>query len=266
MKIEKVEYTDCYVALVDILGFKDFVCEKSCKEVYKMFKDIFDYSGIFLNNPTEHFKPEMLKKIKVNIISDSIVFSVPKNTERSLEILIFTVSLVAFNLLHVHNLTCRGGISLGGFYMEPSEKNTLYGPAVVSAYLLEHDHAKNPRIIFENELLANYIAEHECDNTDETNVSDEIRILIDKDYDDYYFVDYIGFFVRLYNNEINKGKSPESIEAMLQSISNFISQMLNKNLDEKTLSKYIYLKKYYNNSIDLTGDDLPMMIKCRPIF
>ena len=51
------EYRDCYVAFLDILGFKNMINNKSCSELFEIFESIkaSSHTSVKLNDEERNF-------------------------------------------------------------------------------------------------------------------------------------------------------------------------------------------------------------------
>jgi len=145
----KITYTNCFVAFLDILGFKELVLSKNKEKKRKLEKYFSTIKEI-----TEDLE---LKKYEQNLksitISDSIILSVPfgKNVNQSLSQLrhlCVTVGKIQYRLA-LDDIWLRGAISCGDAFFE---NNQVVGPAYTKAFLLEET-SKYPRVILDPEII-----------------------------------------------------------------------------------------------------------------
>ena len=122
------QYTDSYVALLDILGFKEYTNKNGFSYVLNMLRDITKFAQMVLKSSNDIISEHMLNTVTLNIISDSIFISVPKSTERSLEILLLVVDHVVSLLTYKYEVLIRGGISEGDYY---ADSTLAFGPAFI---------------------------------------------------------------------------------------------------------------------------------------
>lgn len=180
---EKRSYINSYVAYIDILGFKNYINNNDFESVSKLFSNIQNIRETAL-----HFFGRNAGKetITINVISDSIIISVPKTTTNSFFLLLFITNEFVFTILLEHNLLCRGAIVEGEFY---AKENIAFGPAFVEAYLLENETAVYPRIIFTQKTFDSFI--ENCGKSN-PNTYHFLRIFISKDLKDHlFYADYI---------------------------------------------------------------------------
>ncbi|MCD7763668.1 MAG: hypothetical protein LUI14_10840 [Lachnospiraceae bacterium] len=163
-------YENCYVAFLDILGFKEMVKRKD-KNILSVFEKLSDKEQLFTaleksncNACTEY--STTLIHVCFHVMSDSVVISVPSNKPYALEIIIraclylqcqlYAVGKVnAITKDHKHDIEgepvlLRGAIACGEFYQKDS---IAFGPALVDAYVCQENYAKYPRIIVSKELV-----------------------------------------------------------------------------------------------------------------
>ena len=135
---------ECYVALLDILGFADFVNTKDASVVKEYLTNLVEISHV-LNKISPDYN--------INIFSDTIVVSVP--VEQSGKYIADRMFLLYINHLLMTNivedrlgmLALRGGITKGEFFT--NGKDVIFGRALVNAHVLEAKIAKNPRVLID---------------------------------------------------------------------------------------------------------------------
>lgn len=164
-----MEYSNGYVAFIDILGFSKYVSEESNGEI---INDLFDFVKKF--QYLFNYSPKL--NVKVAFFSDSIVITTPK--EESFQTLLVAI-WIAESYLHKNTgLYFRGGITKGLYY---HKEDVAFGPAIVNAYRLEK-RAIYSRILIDKEKIQ--MNEPEC--------------LITKDFDGEYF--FNPYFVSILGN------------------------------------------------------------------
>lgn len=133
------------VAYIDILGFSTMVesdCEKKSETSYfEKLKECFFY-----------VKNQFKDRVDLKQFSDSIVFSLPlvaKNLQQNITTIIRVAQGIQFEMFK-KGILSRGGIAFGKHF---SEHDFLFSEALIKAYMLEKQYAKNPRIIISNDLL-----------------------------------------------------------------------------------------------------------------
>ncbi len=251
-------YVDSFVAFIDVLGFKEFVKNNTFDSVISLFDNIKICLKIIPTLGNDIIDEQILKTVTYNIISDSIVISVPKTTKYSLEVLLYVVNLVVFDILHNYNLTCRGAIAEGDFY---SEKDVAFGPALIDAYLLERDVAEYPRIIFTLKTVNLY---QKISNRDLTKNSYLMYPEID---DELFIADYIGFSLFGFAISLKEGcMTNRDVNLILNKLKTNIENNLETQIDDKTIKKYLYLKDYYNKMISFANKNPSFNFKCNPII
>lgn len=273
---EKNEYSDCYVAFFDILGFSRFINNNSF-EIVKHFFDTIDKVRANAANKTlsAMFTKEELLNVKYCFLSDSIVLSIKKNVPRSLNILIFLTNTMVSNIMLECNFIVRGAITSGNHFIS---ENTVFGSALVKAAKLEKSSAKNPRIIIEPQILDEYKASIKND----PKLSDLIIRLekyITKDEimnDNYYILNYIKYFLHMYNN---LPKIKKNVDIFIEHINNELSNEKNSDVYSKLLyfaKSFNFESQRYNYSIEalknpvvlinIVNQDTPVINKSKGIY
>ena len=140
--MDNEQYSQYYVAFLDILGFKGRVNNSSCGDLLKIFRYLDQYNNMFFRFlKNEH--DDIRNRIKMKIMSDSICIYIEANILNALYELVSFCTMFQHNLLTIDPCVfIRGGITYGDMYVKD---DTMFGPALTEAYLLEEDNARVPR-------------------------------------------------------------------------------------------------------------------------
>lgn len=131
-----MQYSQDYVAFIDILGFSNYVSnEGNAEKTQDLFAFIEKFRYFYNTSPQLN--------VKISFFSDSIVIVSP-----DIESIIIAIWMAESYLQNNLGLLFRGGICHGQYY---HRDNVTFGPAVVSAYSLEK-HAIYSRIIIDTEI------------------------------------------------------------------------------------------------------------------
>ncbi|MBU0995371.1 MAG: hypothetical protein KJ737_22980 [Proteobacteria bacterium] len=149
--IQEIKYSDCYVAFLDVLGFKNFVFDKKEGK-----KKIETYFGLIQETIHNIGNIESKQEIRSIIISDSVILSISLGEDKEKKIinlrkLCIAVAIIQFALAQ-KDIWLRGAISAGEAYFD-ANKHQVVGPAYTNAYLLEEKHAKYPRVIIDSIII-----------------------------------------------------------------------------------------------------------------
>lgn len=215
------QYTEYYVAFLDILGFKNLVSgsESTCQSIlniYNEFGTIHDelYSDI----------PEGVQNVNIKIMSDSICVYIEADKPNALSSLVLFCTAFQYRLLALQPpVFVRGGITFGDMFME---NDIAFGPALTQAYLLEEKNAKVPRIIMLKKTL-----DHGKSRTDKANAKlmEEFTF---RDDDAFYALNYFRLF-----------RPNDSKQNTLDQVKTVVSGYLNTTIDESVRQKYLYVEK-----------------------
>jgi len=146
------EYKICYVAFMDILGFKSLLRDKtkSCEDIAQIFDEIKKQYDIRENGNPMIDKDE----IHFKVMSDSVCIFIDSSIENSLLVLVMLCVHFQIRLLRLPTpVLVRGGISQGNVYLD---SDIMFGPGMCNAYELESVYAKYPRIIVPLKLVDDY--------------------------------------------------------------------------------------------------------------
>lgn len=153
------EYTDSYIAFLDIIGFKNLVVENSCRQIVQLFQNIKNpISKMYLGTSMEIDVSE----VKIKVMSDSICFHIATNKSYALLSIVAVCQAFQSELLDLDTpIILRGALIRGYLYQDG---DITFGPGLTEAYLLEENKAKYPRIIIQQNILDSLIDSIE-DNT-----------------------------------------------------------------------------------------------------
>lgn len=135
-------FVESYVAFLDILGFSEIVSrvvsDDSADDLERLYKCHQASGGLIGHDPS----------IQITQFSDSIVISRP--FEQSYFSKFIDVVYKYQRLLLGERFLCRGGVSRGRHFANGS---FMMSAGLVSAYLLERDRARYPRVAVSEDLL-----------------------------------------------------------------------------------------------------------------
>lgn len=246
-----MKYEERIILYLDILNFKSLIDRSSDDQ--RIIPDIFDlYSDISeafnLNN--EHWETTSTKK--TTQFSDTVIISYEITEIEYVVDALIDIQVLIAKFISKKQLV-RGVVVKGLLY---HKDDLIFGPGLVKAYLMESKAAIYPRVIIEEDIIkdAKKISKNMNKNSPVDyypggNINFTLDILLDKDHDDFYFINYflnIGYYF-----------SPES--ELENTFYNFIGYMdtlhdvIKKGLLEKEVSvkiKYSWMKNYYNKAVD----------------
>ena len=138
-----IETEECYVAFLDIQGFKEYVIHHTLSDTRSLFMGVVnELSDIRKTNSSSWLSDDKRKEMchlskytYITLISDSIVIAIEKKHSGALSFLLSSCIRVQLYLLLYHNIVIRGGISAGSLY---ASEPFLFGTSIVNAYNLEH--------------------------------------------------------------------------------------------------------------------------------
>ncbi len=127
-------YKSTFIALVDILGYKNLLDEFGKEAPKRLFEDILN---AFAWARSSH------ESIKISLFSDTIIMEGINEHPMNFWNMVQIISSLKLQLLQ-SGLTIRGAIAFGDHF---SQKGILVSPALIEAHLLESKSAVHPRII-----------------------------------------------------------------------------------------------------------------------
>lgn len=225
--MENAEYVECYIAFLDMLGFKKLINDSSCDEIAGIFARFSNrkplkaaYAGdkkIISENTAD--------ALKMKVMSDSICFYIDVNVTNALLCIIGSCMMFQYDL-HQNDIPIflRGAIVRGKLY---AKDDIVFGPGLTQAYLLEENNAKYPRIILTKETLQSVKIRKEYNLDDYVSI---LRSVAFRDDDAFYAVDCTKLLL-------------SGDQTILESVQKRINQMLDTTVDSSIREKYLYLEK-----------------------
>lgn len=220
--MEQREYKECYIAFLDLLGFKNLIEDKktSCEDIAELFDEISRDYPVRINGENRDLMDFRLLKKK--IMSDTICFYVESSVDNSLAGLIATCDYLQAEMLYYKEIPTliRGSIVKGKIF---AEGDVTFGPGVSKAYLLEEKTAKYPRIIFTRNLIDDWKA-HDFFG------EDYVSTYTFRDSDAFYAIDYLYHFYEDYHRQ-----------STWRSFERYVQGVLDKETNLSIREKYLYL-------------------------
>ena len=218
-----MEYTNGYVAFVDILGFSNLVTkDNDVSKVKDLFEFVEKFQNFFNTSPELH--------TKVAFFSDSIVFTTDSS---NLEMLLLAIRISESYLYNHLGRYFRGAITKGKYY---HEGRIAFGPAIVRAHDLENE-AIYSRILIDDCVISDF-------------PEDFSKLTIMKDFDGKYC--YNPFGIGLLTDKPDGSSSAK--ERMIKSLSEErkqLSEAIANNMFSKVADKYLWRIGPFNKMCDM---------------
>lgn len=240
----KIEYESCFVAYIDILGFKKKVhdTEKNSELLGNLIKSM-RVNEYFTRSSEKDITTKGKRKIEIRsyFFSDSFVFIMRENKADLPHL--FLIIRYLQDRFWENNLFFRGAITKGKMYWPNDRKeNIILGPAMIKAYELESQIAIFPRIVISREL-SEYIDKQGIEAFPISINKNKLKEFIKEDEDRVLFFDILNPNITRKNGEgikqkggsfsINWDNSAEdNYEDILEQVEKTISEG-NKNRDEE---------------------------------
>lgn len=221
---EKREYKECYVAIIDLLGFKNSIMHKNCEEIAQYYDEIHQKVTVTVNTTRKALVPS--EKIHMKVMSDTVCFFVECSETNSLAGLLAFCSYFQVRMLQLPTpVLSRGAVVKGKLYCED---DVFFGEGIVNAYLLEENVAKYPRVIMTKEVIDGAIT-----NCDE-NGKYYLETHTFEDTDLFYCVDSLLLFYGVYH-EKNEWKT----------FARYVKKVIESETNPSIREKYIYIYKKF---------------------
>lgn len=230
------QYTESYIAFLDMLGFKNLIQDSSCEEVLSKFDSIKKpFEGCSLAYHQDILVPKKtMDAIHIKVMSDSICFYVDAAEANALMGIIMSCVRFQFELLNLPGpIFVRGAIVKGELY---AKGDIIFGPGLTQAYLMEERNAKYPRIILTNAVVEDARRENAA-NTVVLNALEKSTAF--RDFDAFYTLN----FAHAFHAWDKSGRAYANLAEK-------VKQTLDTTTDESVREKHLYvervLKERYN--------------------
>lgn len=217
------EYSHCYFAFIDLLGFKEIVKKKTCSEIVSIFdeaKKHYTINRILDGNVEVPIIPP--EDIHYYIMSDSVCIYIKDDIKSALPVLEWLCMNFQVRMLCLDTpILVRGSISRGEIY---EDNGVLFGPALVEAYMRSEKLAHVPRIVIPAQFY-----EEAKDQTEKAWL------------DGFTYLEQDGFYVTRYINYFCMHKSTTNYR---ENVYKYIMKTLDTSLDQSVREKYLYVKSW----------------------
>lgn len=247
---KKPEFQFRAILFIDLLGFKSAI-DKSVDDE-ELFKKIHSAVNSLYRAKDENYKGPLLGKdfgVEISVFSDSLVISKDLNDSGSFY---YLLNIAYFTIIEIlsSGFLARGAITIGKLY---HNKKVIFGPAINNAYLLESKCAIYPRVIVEKEIVEKMLLENHLNEIDEERKWYEK--LLKEDEDGLQFIDFLSPY--------HQFDDFEEYCWLLGKIKELILTGMNSDNNLSVRQKYIWLKNYFNNTLDqliINSESLPTKI------
>ena len=263
-----IEYKDCFVAFLDILGFSEKVADsQNNQETLKILIDSLSICGAFPSGGKKKVDSQGQRTISVQsrFFSDAVVFFMQEKPKDIAQLFFMTRYLQ--DRLWGKGICLRGAITLGSMHWDDyADLNITIGPALIEAHKLESEIAIYPRIIVSEDLYSyinnkNIKADPFGGGLNASHDPDALlKDYIKRDADGVYFLDLLNSEILRTNDEVleSSGDDKFSItwnflsgsnhDYMLTKVDEIINENITSSKDEKIRQKYEWLKSYMNTN------------------
>ena len=234
-------FDDLFV-FADVLGFAETQKQTFGTDVeFSHFKEFYSLIREQLSSLNEvgsgyiHGKP----KWEMKVFTDNIVLGFPLLThDAELEIATIVLSLAPYQLaLARRGFFVRGGITLGPLFMD---EFVVYGPALLEAHEIEHNLARDPRIVVSKEVCE-LLKQHIYYRLDPEDAPQNKEFLVDTD--GQIFVNYLG---RCFRSSDNGGLDSDSLRMHKKHIEIGLHDHTS---NPRIWAKYSWLATYHNYAV-----------------
>ena len=217
---EKREYKEYYVALIDLLGFKNIIKKQSCEDIAQYYDEIHQKATVTVNTTGMALVPS--DKITMKVMSDTVCFFVECTEKNSLAGLLAFCSYFQVRMMQLKiPVLSRGAVVKGKVYCEG---DVFFGEGIVNAYLLEENVAVFPRVIITKETIDS--AMDYCDDDGKYYLNTHTF----KDSDLFYCADSLLLFYGVYHEKKE-----------WKNFARYVVQVLNSETNPSIREKYKYI-------------------------
>lgn len=247
-------YKESIITFIDILGFRDIVQnKKKHDEILRILKATNKFFRYGTEVPED---PDSYGARFINF-SDSIVRTLPINSETNILCRIGILFLELIHLLHAqcellqYGIFVRGAMTIDLIYHDES---LIFGPGLISAYDVEQCAALYPRIVIDPKVLASHET-NELLRSDNNSFEDEQEILqklLRCASDGVWFIDYLKAMI----SEVDE---MENYWLLVEKHRELILDFYNQpRIIGNVAIKYNWLVQYHNDVLKEINQEIEM--------
>lgn len=240
------KYQDRVILFIDLLGFKNAVngsvySDELFAKVMRAVNSLYKAKG---DNYNGSMKGTEIG-VEISTFSDSLVISKDIYEPGSFY---YLLNMAYFAIIEIvaSGFVARGAITVEKLY---HDEKVIFGPAINDAYVLESKCAIYPRVIVQKDVVEKMLLKDHFNEIEEERRWYEK--LLKEDEDGLLFVDFL-----------TPNHQFDDFEAycwLLGQTKKIIQEGLNSNIDESVKQKYIWLKTYFNKTLELLDADNEML-------
>lgn len=232
-----IDYKDCLVAFIDILGFDEKVRGIKTEEDFRRVADLlFSIKGVANKYSNEQ---TLRPNLNITAISDSVILSIPISDPTCVIGLFTLLHRFQYEVLINFKTLMRGYIAKGPVY---HKDNIIFGTGYSDAYKKEREIGHAPRIVLAPALVGN--AKQLVSNNQNCENDESVFYFLSEDScDGNYFLDYLKPIGEI------KGIPKRQFLAERVGIKALIEENLAKHTgDDKVMRVYNWFNKYYSST------------------
>ena len=257
--MDEIDYENCIVTFVDILGFREMIDGSHPAEVHHALSrlvrateplELKDKREMQLIHDTGMTNPTFSQSVSDAILRVTIVEREKQAGHGSVrnDALFFELhELMGSQVDLVQQDTfVRGGVTIGDVCIDRSERTSIFGPGMIRAYEIESQEAVFPRLVVDDRLLDQYTKGNlmlSQDGPDEEATA-EIRSLVRTGEDGVVFVDYVRGAHQCF------GTFSDYLDFLHMHGDKVLRNIKTYSERPRVRRKYVWLARYHNETID----------------
>ncbi len=151
--MQAADFARHFIAFIDVIGFANIVYSAALRKEKTAIEKINCYVKESRRIVDSLSKRDKMEKMQIDIVSDSIILSLPVQDEsrvlEKIQKMCVAVAQIQKNLAH-SNIWTRGAISVGNL---ARLNQVMIGDAFIRAYEMEKRHAVWPRVIIDPGII-----------------------------------------------------------------------------------------------------------------
>ena len=233
-----VTYRQCFVAYVDILGFRALIERLQPDDLTPLANTL---RQAMIEGRIGTYRAERVICYYAKMFSDTVTMSAPVNRCTPLQFLSRVSGFQA--ALAFHGIFLRGAVTLGQHF---EDNKILFGPALLQAIDLEGTVAKWPRIVIHPSVVSLYISQ-QLPSPAENFEKEQVEAFLRQDSDGIRYLNYMRFFCE----ECAPEKRGE--EFLYHHRDYIIKEAKSNSAKLDVLAKYHWLAGYHNSEVERLG-------------
>lgn len=241
------DYEECIVTFIDILGFRQLIDGSHAADIRKVLRIFRDNAKPYDDGTNSEGERRLISEVKMEIVSDAVVRARTIHMDyRDGALFHELLDLVFIQSLCLHEgILLRGALTIDQMHLGPDLEGPVFGPGLVTAYVMEEREAVYPRIIIDEAVMKRFPKDMALwkEGHSRAQETDYVEDLVRVDEAGLAFVDYL---------KAMRGEVPyREYLGFLERHAELVRQGLSTTTRREVRRKYTWLRNYHNRQVEL---------------